>query len=81
MRPFKERHPTMDTSKVIAVPVSSNQRRSQKASTKQQVALRLSRDVVAALRATGPGWTTLADELLRAGLKRRQNAEVQTVEA
>ena len=36
---------------------------------KQKVNLRLSPDVVAALRASGAGWQTRADELLRSGLK------------
>ena len=37
----------------------------QKAPTKAMVTLRLSQDVLAALRATGPGWQTTADEALR----------------
>jgi len=36
---------------------------------KQKVNIRLSPDVIAALRATGAGWQRRADELLRAGLK------------
>ena len=36
---------------------------------KQKVNIRLSADVVAALRASGAGWQTRADELLRSGLK------------
>jgi uncharacterized protein (DUF4415 family) len=35
---------------------------------KQKVNIRLSPDVLKALRATGAGWQTRADELLRAGL-------------
>lgn len=47
------------------------QRGAQKAPVKQLVSLRLSPDVVAAFRATGPGWQTRMDEALRkaAGLK------------
>ena len=36
---------------------------------KQKVNIRLSPDVVAALRAGGAGWQRRADELLRSGLK------------
>lgn len=36
---------------------------------KQKINIRLSPDVVAALRASGAGWQTRADELLRSGLK------------
>ena len=35
---------------------------------KEKVNIRLSPDVLGALRATGAGWQTRADELLRAGL-------------
>lgn len=35
---------------------------------KEKVNIRLSPDVLKALRATGAGWQTRADELLRAGL-------------
>jgi len=35
---------------------------------KQRINIRLSPDVVAALRASGAGWQTRADELLRSGL-------------
>lgn len=36
---------------------------------KEKVNIRLSPDVLKALRATGAGWQTRADELLRAGLR------------
>ncbi len=36
---------------------------------KEKVNIRLSPDVLAALRATGTGWQTRADELLRKGLR------------
>ncbi len=36
---------------------------------KQKVNIRLSPDVVAALRASGRGWQTRADDILRAALK------------
>lgn len=35
---------------------------------KRQVTLRLAPDVIAALRATGPGWMARAEAMLRAGL-------------
>jgi uncharacterized protein (DUF4415 family) len=34
-------------------------------STKQQVAIRFDRDVLAALRATGPGWQTRVNDVMR----------------
>lgn len=39
-------------------------------SRKRNVSLRLSPDVVEALRASGPGWQTRAEDMLREGLKR-----------
>jgi uncharacterized protein (DUF4415 family) len=52
------------------------QRGPQKAPTKEMVSLRVDRDVVAAYRATGPGWQARANEALRVyasrtGLKSR----------
>jgi uncharacterized protein (DUF4415 family) len=52
------------------------QRGAQKAPTKELISLRVDRDVVAAYRASGPGWQVRANEALRdyakrAGLKRR----------
>jgi uncharacterized protein (DUF4415 family) len=52
------------------------QRGPQKTPTKELISLRVDRDVVAAYRATGPGWQARANEALRAyatgtGLKRR----------
>lgn len=37
---------------------------------KRNVSLRLSPDVLDALRASGPGWQTRAEEMLREGLRR-----------
>jgi uncharacterized protein (DUF4415 family) len=42
------------------------QRGPQKSPTKELISLRLDRDVVAALRATGVGWQTRANDALRA---------------
>jgi len=52
------------------------QRGPQKAPTKEMISLRVDRDIVAAYRATGPGWQARANEALRAyatrtGLKPR----------
>jgi uncharacterized protein (DUF4415 family) len=41
------------------------QRGPQKSPTKELISLRVDRDVVAAYRATGPGWQTRAGEALR----------------
>src|SRR6185437_140819 len=38
----------------------------QKAPTKELISLRMDRDLVAAYRATGPGWQTRVNEVLRA---------------
>jgi len=39
---------------------------------KRQVTLRLDQDVIAGLRATGPGWQTRVNETLRQSLKRKR---------
>ena len=46
------------------------QRGPQKSPTKVMITLRVDHDVVAAYRATGPGWQTRANEALRAYAKR-----------
>ncbi len=45
------------------------------ADRKELVSLRLSPDVLAWLRATGPGWQTRLDELLRVKMMASQTAE------
>lgn len=45
--------------------LSRGKRGPQKAPTKMLISLRLSADVLAALRATGKGWQSTADEALR----------------
>ena len=45
------------------------QRGPQKSPTKELISLRVDRDVVAAYRATGPGWQTRANDALRAYAK------------
>jgi uncharacterized protein (DUF4415 family) len=47
----------------------------QKAPTKVATSIRLDRDVVAALKATGSGWQTKANELLRKALASRANVQ------
>jgi uncharacterized protein (DUF4415 family) len=42
----------------------------QSSPTKVPVTIRLSRDVVEALRSTGEGWQTRADDMLRQAMKR-----------
>ena len=61
--PFRQRFPNMDTSTITAVadPPDGHDLRSSPA--KQQITVRLSQDVIAALRATGPDWSGLADDL------------------
>lgn len=44
----------------------------QKAPTKERITIRLSRDVVARFRASGPGWQGRVDEALRSWLRRHQ---------
>jgi len=46
----------------------------QKAPTKQQISIRLSQDVLAAYRATGPGWQSRIDDVLRAAMPTSQGA-------
>jgi uncharacterized protein (DUF4415 family) len=45
------------------------QRGPQKATTKELISLRVDRDVVAAYRATGTGWQTRVNDVLRSGLR------------
>ncbi|MBO1325328.1 BrnA antitoxin family protein [Acetobacter sp. TBRC 12305] len=57
-----------------ALPVLASARRvrgPQKAPTKMLVSMRLDEDVLAAWRATGPGWQTRVNEELRRALERR----------
>lgn len=44
----------------------------QKAPTKEQISLRVSRDVLGRFRATGAGWQTRMDEALREWIDRRE---------
>jgi len=52
--------------KLSAIQETSRKRRGlQKAPTKELISIRLSPDVLSALRATGDGWQTLIDDTLR----------------
>ena len=58
-------------SKVVPEVVAEHERRTrgpQKAPTKVLVSLRLDREVIATLRASGPGWQSRANDLLRKAL-------------
>lgn len=46
-------------------------RGAQKAPTKELISIRLSRDVLASFRATGPGWQSRIDEALKRSLSRK----------
>ena len=60
-RPFKEAMPE-------AYAALKRARGAQKAPTKQMISLRLDRDVLERLRASGPGWQSRVNEALRAWL-------------
>jgi uncharacterized protein (DUF4415 family) len=52
--------------RLSAIQEASRKKRGlQKAPTKQLISIRLSPDVLSALRATGEGWQTLVDDTLR----------------
>ena len=62
---FHELPPSLQT-KLSAIQEASRKKRGlQKAPTKQLISIRLSPDVLSALRATGEGWQTLVDYTLR----------------
>jgi uncharacterized protein (DUF4415 family) len=58
--------------RVIENVIADRKRGPQKAPTKVPISIRLSSDVAAGLRATGPGWQNRADEALRSWLKTEQ---------
>jgi uncharacterized protein (DUF4415 family) len=69
-RPAAEAHPP----EVAAMLVRKRGRPpgSRNGSRKEQIALRVDADVLAAYRAEGPGWQTRMNEALRAGLARKR---------
>jgi len=76
---FRRARPALDVlpkEVVDAIRRYRGQRGPQQGPTKEMISLRVDRDVVAAYRATGPGWQARANEALRAyatrtGLKPR----------
>lgn len=54
------------------------QRGPQKTPTKAQVTLRLDREVIDHLRASGPGWQTRANDILRRSVLRTERAKPPT---
>ena len=54
---------------LVALKRERGKRGPQKAPVKQRISIRLSPEVVAQFRATGPGWQTRIDEVLKASLK------------
>jgi len=65
-KPFREVFPEL-----AAKIDEARTRGPQKAPTKQSISLRVDRDVLAAYRATGPGWQARMNEALRAALRTR----------
>ncbi len=51
--------------------LSSRKRGPQKAPTKKLISIRLSQDVVHEFRATGPGWQSRVDSILKDWLKKK----------
>ncbi len=59
--------------RLSAIQEASRKRRGlQKAPTKELISIRLSPDVLSALRATGEGWQTLIDDTLRRRFVKRK---------
>ena len=70
---FRRARPALDMlpkEAIEAIRRYRGQRGPQKSPTKEQISLRVDRDVAAAYRATGPGWQTRANEALRAYAKK-----------
>ncbi len=69
---FHELPPSLQA-KLSAIQEASRKRRGlQKTPTKELISVRLSPDVLTALRATGEGWQTLIDETLRRQFVKRR---------
>jgi uncharacterized protein (DUF4415 family) len=69
---FRRARPALELlpGEVDAVRRYRGQRGPQKAPTKELISIRVDRDVVAAYRATGPGWQIRANEALRSYVMR-----------
>jgi uncharacterized protein (DUF4415 family) len=65
-RPFLDALPAETAAAILRY---RGQRGPQQEPTKERISLRVDRDVVAAYRATGPGWQTRANDALRAYAK------------
>ena len=68
MRPFREVFPEL-AAKIDETLKPT--RGAQKAPTKEMISLRVDREVLAAYRASGPGWQARMNDALRAGLRGR----------
>ena len=66
MRPLRETFPELAE---YATKRKRGQRGPQKAPTKKPVSIRVDRDVLARYKATGPGWQSRINEVLRRGTK------------
>jgi|SRR6516225_7073676 uncharacterized protein (DUF4415 family) len=66
MKPVRDAFPELAE---YAARRKRGQRGRQKAPTKRPVTLRIDRDVLASYKATGPGWQTRINEVLRRGAK------------
>lgn len=71
---FRAARPVLEAAPEIveAILRYRGQRGRQKAPTKELISLRVDRDVVSALRASGAGWQSRAGEALKAYVKRRR---------
>ena len=67
---FARAHPTHEvmSPKLIADLTQARYRGRQKTPTKEQIAIRLDRDLLERLRASGPGWQVRVNAILRAAL-------------
>jgi uncharacterized protein (DUF4415 family) len=73
---FAKAVPFSGLPKSLQTKLSARKRGPQKSPTKIPVSIRLSSDVVEALRATGEGWQTRADEALRLWLSKQKKIAV-----
>jgi uncharacterized protein (DUF4415 family) len=65
-------YPNLPPELMRIIEADKKKRGAQKAPKKEAISIRLSSDVLDALRATGPGWQGRADEILRAQLVAKQ---------
>lgn len=68
---FREARPVLEVLPKEILDAIRRARGPQKAPTKKLISLRVDRDVVTALRASGAGWQSRANDALRAYVKRR----------